>query len=320
MSKIQSKTENAQKDKYRITNWSAYNKSLVKRGDISVWFDEAILESWFYTGPSQKGGQYVYSDKCIESLLGLKVVFNLAYRQTEGFADSLLRLLNYEPVVPSYSQINRRAKDIKVSLALPKSKGPLHLVFDSTGLKVYGEGEWKVRKHGYSKRRTWRKLHLGVDEKSGLIYAQVLTENDVDDASQLDPMLEQVDSPVEKIGADGAYDKSKCWDTLAWRKIQGNIPPREGAVYWTDEKGRLLNHQRNKILKQIDRWGKKKWKEKSGYHRRSLSETAMFRFKKIFGPDLYSRESTRQGTEAAIKIKALNKMTALGMPISVKVA
>jgi len=216
--------------------------------------------------------------------------------------------------------IDRRAKDIKVSLALPKSNSPLHLVFDSTGLKVYGEGEWKVRKHGYSKRRTWRKLHLGVDEKSGLIYAQVLTENDVDDASQLDPMLEQVDSPVEKIGADGAYDKSKCWDTLALRKIQGIIPPREDAVYWTDEKGRLLNHQRNKILKQIDRWGKKKWKEKIGYHRRSLSETAMFRFKKVFGPDLFSRESSRQGTEAAIKIKALNKMTALGMPISVKVA
>jgi len=209
---------------------------------------------------------------------------------------------------------------VSMDISLPKTKSPLHLVFDSTGLKIYGEGEWKVRKHGYSKRRTWRKLHLGVDEETGFIYAQVLTENDIDDASQLQPMLEQVEEDVVMVGADGAYDKKKCWDYLKGEFIEGIIPPREDAVYWTDKEGRLLDIGRNHVLKKIDKMGMKKWKEKSGYHRRSLSETAMFRFKAIFGAELFSRELSRQKTEAKIKIKSLNKMTAIGMPISIAVA
>lgn len=320
MSKVASKPITENKSQYKIFNWPEYNKSLINRGDITVWIEEGAVENWYYQGPVQRGAQYYYSDECIGCLLGLKAVFGLAYRQTAGFATSVLKLMGYEMEVPSYTQINRRAKEVETDISLPKAGSPLHLVFDSTGLKVYGEGEWKVRKHGHSKRRTWRKLHLGVDEDSGYIHAQVLTENSVDDASQLQPMMEQVGEDVVTVGADGAYDKKKCWDYLKGEFIEGIIPPREGAVYWTDGEGRLLDIGRNSILKKIDKMGRKKWKEKSGYHRRSLSETAMFRFKTIFGAELFSREFSRQKTEVKIKIKVLNKMTAIGMPISIQIA
>ena len=157
----------------------------------------------------------------------------------------------------------------------------IHIVVDSTGLKVLGEGEWKVRKHGVSKRRTWRKLHLGVDEETGIIHAVCLTKNDVDDADQVEEMLDQVKVSIDKFSGDGAYDKRKCWNALEDRLITGIIPPRVDAVYWEDELG-LIDHPRNHILTSIELNDREKWKKRSGYHRRSLSETAMFRFKTIF--------------------------------------
>lgn len=314
--------ETKQKDKYKIVNWSAYNKSLISRGDITVWLDEEVIAQWSYDGPAQRGAQFVYSDICITSLLNLKAVFTLGYRQLAGFAKSLLGLMGIEAQIPAYTQICRRAKDLDVKINVPKSKEKIYLVFDSTGLKVFGEGEWKVRKHGYNKRRTWRKLHLGVDESTGMIHAQVLTENgeQCSDAQQVEQMLEQVESEVDKVGADGAYDTFDVWTILKERGIEGIIPPQKNAVYWEDEQGNLLDLDRNKILEKIDEIGRAEWKKESGYHRRSLSETAMFRFKTIFGRKLFSRLKQTQNTEAAIKVNCLNIMTALGMPVSVKVS
>lgn len=326
MTKITSKSiekeENREKDNYRVTNWSDYNKSLVNRGNITIWISEEAVSKWYYEGPNQRGSQYQYSDECIECLLQLKVVFQLKYRQLEGFANSLIHLMNFDIVVPSYSQICRRAQDIEVNIEVPKSNVPLFIVVDSTGLKVYGEGEWKTRKHGVSKRRTWRKLHLGVDEKTGFIHAQILTENGKGDgdAQQVQTMLEQIESPIDKFSGDGAYDTYEIWKLLKESKIEGIIPPQKNAVYWVDEFDNLLDLDRNKILQQIEMTTREKWKKSSNYHRRSLSETAMMRFKTIFGPTLYSRIFEKQKTEAAIKIKCLNKMTALGMPISKKIA
>lgn len=318
MSKIIKK---AQSSKYQILNWPEYNQSLINRGSITFWIDTESLENWYYEGPNQKGGQYVYSDLCIECILGLKTIFKLPYRQSIGFTKSIIDLMVFKEVkVPSYSQVSRRAKDLEIELEVPTRKTPLYVVCDSTGLKVYGEGEWKTRKHGYSKRRTWRKLHLGVDEKTGFICAQTLTENSVDDASQLEPILEQIEDETDKLSADGAYDRKKCWDLLEKWDIEGVIPPRKDAVYWVDEHGELLDYQRNHVLKKIDELGEKEWKKQSGYHRRSLSETAMMRFKVIFGNKLFSRKLDRQKTEAAIKVKMMNRMTGIGMPISKKVS
>ncbi len=319
MSKVAKSGEEKQKDQYKIVNWSAYNKSLTNRGSLTIWISEDCEEWWYDDGPVQRGAQFEYSDQCIESLVMLKTVFKLAYRQTQGFSESLLQLMGLNLVVPSYTQINRRARDIEVEWSVAAS-GSIHLAFDSTGLKVFGEGEWKVRKHGVSKRRTWRKLHLGVDESTGLIHAVSLTKNNVTDASQVEDMLEQVDGKIDTFSGDGAYDKTKCWNALIGRNIEGLIPPQKNAVYWEDKNGNLLDHPRNQILKWIEKQGRTEWKQQSGYHRRSLSETAMFRFKTIFGNKLYSQTFDRQQIETQIKIKALNIMTAQGMPISVKIA
>lgn len=323
MSKIQ-KVEEASKEgekaKYKVKNWSVYNEALVQRGNITLYFEESVLEGWYDAGPVERGGQFVYSDVCIESLLMIKTVFKLAYRQTQGFAGSLLRLMGIEGLsVPCYSQINRRAAVLNIEPFKVPASGPLHITIDSTGVKIFGEGEWKVRKHGYSKRRTWRKLHLGVDPDSGFIHAHTLTENNVDDGSQLELLLDQVADPVCEVSGDGAYDMEKCWDYLEENTITGIIPPRENAVYWLGEQGEILKHRRNEILKQIELEGRKQWKLGSGYHRRSLAETAMFRFKTIHGSMLYSRKKQTQEMEAVLKIKTLNIMTAQGMPLSEKV-
>ena len=310
-----------EKDKYKIRNWSSYNQALVNRGNISLYIDEAVLESWYDDSPPHRGGQFIYSDLCIESMMMLKTLYRLGYRQTEGFVKSLFEFIGWPEVwVPSYSQLNRRAGQLQIAAyEVPTSSGPLHITVDSTGVKVYGEGEWKVRKHGWSKRRTWRKLHIGVDPDTHFIHAHTLTDNSADDAGQVEDLLDQIEQPIDEFSGDGAYDKSKCWDQLEEDNIKGIIPPQVNANYWCDENGELLDHQRNKILKQIDKRGRKKWKKRSGYHRRSLAETAMMRFKTIHGPMLYSRKPQTQQTEVDIKIKLLNIMTAQGMPVSKKV-
>jgi len=321
-SKTVQKTETKKKDKYRVTNWNSYNKSLVERGSITIWIDEETISKWHHDGPDQRGAQFEYSDGCITCLLQLKAVFRLPYRQLQGFSSSLIQLMGFDVKVPSYSQICRRAVDLDVDIEVPGSKSPLFIVIDSTGLKVYGEGEWKTRKHGVGKRRTWRKLHLGVDEKTGLVHAQVLTGNGKGDgdAQQVEGMLEQVESPIGKFSGDGAYDTYEIWTLLKGLGIEGIIPPQENAIYWVDEFDVPLDLDRNKILEKIEGVGRSQWKKSSNYHRRSLSETAMMRFKTIFGPQLYSRIFEKQKTEAAIKIKCMNKMTRIGMPVSKKMA
>src|SRR5262252_8097587 len=180
------------KTSYRIRNWPAYNAALSGRGSLTLWVDEAAIRSWRYTGPTQRGAQYHYADTAISCVLTLRAVYHLALRAAEGLARSVFALLAVSLPVPSYSTLSRRAAELPVALgALPRST-PLHLVIDSSGFKVYGEGEWKVRQHGWSKRRTWRKLHLAVDEATGEIVAAVASEAVGTDEDALPDLLEQV--------------------------------------------------------------------------------------------------------------------------------
>ena len=309
------------KVKYQLKNWSAYNKALENRGSITLYFDDELINYWYAdpvdeNGERKPGAQTIYSDRCVESIMMLKSVFQLPYRQVVGFTKILLKLMQIEDLkMPSYTQLCRRVADLKIEPYKVPKGGPVHIAFDSTGVKVYGEGEWKVRKHGISKRRTWRKLHIGADAETGFIPCHTLTLNDVDDASQLDDLLDQVEGDIDSGYGDGAYDTVQCWDTLVERDIKPIIPPRQNAVEWyMNEPGDMDEYPRNIAVNHIEAAGRKTWKIESGYHKRSLSETAMFRYKTIFGPVFYSRSFEKQQIESSLKIKILNIMTAQGMP------
>ncbi len=313
----------AQKTRYRVSNWATYNDSLVRRGAITVWMSDEVLEEWRPrpNGRRQRGGQVAYSDRAIECLLTLKAVFKLPYRQTEGLGRSLIALLGVRVRVPDYTTLCKRSADLVVDLSPSQVQGAKHIVVDSTGLKVYGEGEWKVRQHGYSKRRTWRKLHLSVNEATHSLEAVVLTEAGVDDAEAGGQLLDETVGPIEQVSGDGSYDKRKFYDACVERAVKRiTVPPQRNARIWQHGNSSKPPLPRDQNLRQIRRVGRKRWKQESGYHRRSLAETAVFRFKIIFGTTLSARTLPRQITEARIKGAALNRMTQLGMPDSYKVA
>ncbi len=308
-----------QKSRYQVKNWREYNASLIERGSLTIWITPEVLEQWNDSRPAQRGGQYQYSDMAIEALLTLKHLLKLPYRATQGFARSLFGLLEIEVEVPDYTTLNRRAKTLSVQLH--EGQEPVHhLVLDSSGLKVYGEGEWKVRQHGASKRRTWRKLHLSVDPETHQIVTELLTKNNVDDAEAGVAMLRSIDDPLDSLSADGAYDKRKFYDQCIEQEIGGvNVPPRKDAKIWQHGNSNAPPHPRDENLRYIRRHGRKKWKQDARYHQRSLAETAVFRFKSIFGSALNARSDGRQQTETTIKCSILNRFTSLGMPETIVV-
>lgn len=308
------------KTQYRICNWAKYNAALVNRGNLTVWVDEEALQAWQYHGPTQRGAQYVYAEAAIQCVLTLRAVYHLALRATQGFAESIFTLLQVSLPVPPYSTLSRRGARSEVELSRFSSTTPLHLVLDSSGFKVYGEGEWKVRQHGWSKRRTWRKLHLGIDEATGEIVAAVASEAGVTDDDVVTDLVEQVVRPIVQVSADGAYDKRKCYEALEQTGAKVTIPPRRDAKMWQHRNCDGERWQRDENLRAIRQVGRKRWKQESGYHRRSLAETAIFRLKTIFGATLQSRNFAQQATELFLRASALNRMTQLGMPESYPLA
>jgi hypothetical protein len=314
------KTRSRQKELYRVRNWSEYDRALVQRGSLTVWVSDDFEKTWFYCGPTQRGSQFDYSAQAIEVMLTMKNVYHLPNRATEGFIRSLFALLAITLSVPDHTTISRRGKTLKV--CLPKrARGNLDIVMDSTGLKIYGEGEWKVRTHGKSKRRTWRKLHLSVDRKSGEIQAAELTEAGISDDTKAEAMLIQIEQPINSLAADGSYDKRCVYKSLHKHAPAAKvlIPPRKDARIWQHGNTKAERLKRDENLRYIRKHGRTAWKHDSGYHGRSLAETAMFRIKTIFGDQLSARLLETQTTQALIRCAALNKMTHLGMPVSYKV-
>ena len=224
-------------------------------------------------------------------------------------------MLQVDLPAPHYSLLSRRARRLQVRLAANPHKRINHLVFDSSGLKVYGEGEWKVRLHGADKRRTWRKLHISMDGDSHQLTSALLTDKDVVDPRCLPRLLEQVQADVECVYADGAYDSRECYRAIYKRKARPIIPPRQRSTLWGDD----YLEDRNSNLRQVRRLGLEGWKKRSGYHKRSLVETAFYRLKTIFSDRLRGRRADTQATEAMVRCAALNRMTRLGMPESSRV-
>lgn len=319
-------TKGKKKNKYKVRNWREYNQALVDRYNVTLWVKKGIADVWregnkiIIRRKRKVGSPKTYSDAAIESLSTIKELFHLTYRGIEGFGKSIFnRILQAKIKIPDFSTINRRQKTLKVTVAR-KNRERIDMVIDSSGLKVYGEGEWKVRQHGVSKRRTWRKIHLGIDPATGTVEAVELTDNATDDAAMVKPLINQVKKEIDKVGADGAYDKKKVYEELTKRNVKKFlIPPRDGARIWIHGNSRGKRHPRDENLREIRKLGRSRWKKESGYHIRSLVETGVYRFKTIFSDDLSARDIDHQKVEVKLKCKILNKMTVMGMPDSYKV-
>ena len=202
----------------------------MNRGSITVWFSEDALESWEHPNDQVKVGRpFTYSDTAIECLLTIRELLKLPYRQTEGFSRSIVKLLDAEVTIPDYSSLAKRAGKLGVAFKVSDKRGAIDIVVDSTGMKVYGEGEWKTRIHGRAKQRTWRKLHLAVDADTREVVAELLTDNSSHDSQAVPALLDQIDQTVEKFYGDGGYDTWKVYDRLATEAIEPVIPPQHNA-------------------------------------------------------------------------------------------
>lgn len=306
---------------YRIRNWSEYNAGLVRRGDISLWINPEVLAQWDEGERTGRAGRpFTYGALVIETMFTLRCLYRLPLRATQGLMESLLSLLGVDLKVPSFATLSRRQGRLSIDLGRRAPNEPVHVLIDSTGLKVFGEGEWKVRQHGPGKRREWRKVHLAVDAKTRQIVACALTESAVGDPEVLPKLLLSIDSEIEKLGADGAYDTWQCRLSahLHSPDVEVLIPPRANAVEDPNAKAAFAL-ERNRAVGEIAQTGIKEWKSQNGYHVRSLVETFMFRFKRSFGPDLLAREIPNQVAETLLKSKILNRFIEQGAPQSEKV-
>ena len=310
---MQKGKQNIKKQQYRVRNWRDYNKALVNRGSLTIWFDHQAINLWLNEQRCGKRGRpLLYNAVAIQCMLTLKAIYHLPLRSTQGLMRSVMKLMRLDLPVADYSTLSKRSTSLEVSLPRQAKTTALHLVIDSTGMKVYGEGEWKVRQHGYSKRRTWRKLHLGVDQASGEVLAVEMTDHETLDRRVMPALIEQVEEPLSQVSADGAYDYKQCYQAIANRGARATIPPRADARM----NGRAPFADRDDNIRRIAEVGRKEWKQECGYHRRSLAETSVMRVKTIFGDKLAARKFTSQAVELKIKGAALNRMTSLGMPES----
>jgi hypothetical protein len=251
--------------RYRVQNWPAYEAGLKRRGDLTLWLDEAALAGWQAPRRTTPGGQAWYSDVAIELVLTLRLVFHLPLRQAEGFAASVLRLLGQERRVPDHTTLSRRGRGFAGRRPKVVPHGPLHLVIDSTGLKLFGRGEWDEEKHGRT-RRSWRKLHIAVDADTGEIVACVLTDNGADDAGEVPALLGQVEGEIASVTADGAYDGEPVYHAAASRQPDRPpdvvIPPRSSAVASTEDAG--AQGQRDRHIRLIAEEGRMAWQKGFG--------------------------------------------------------
>ncbi|MGB3688855.1 MAG: IS5 family transposase, partial [Jannaschia helgolandensis] len=288
---------------YKTRNWPAYNEALKRRGSLMIWFDPEM--SWEATPTGRRGRQQTYSNAAIQTCLSMKVLFGMALRQTTGFVESLLRLVGLNWSVPDFSTLSRRQKTLAVNVPYRGSKGPLHLLIDSTGIKVEGEGEWHARKHGGSKRRVWRKIHLAIDEQTLEVRAVEITGNHIGDAPVLPDLLSQIPAgeQIGSVTADGAYDTRKCHDAIADRSAHAIIPPRRNAKPWKPTTAGAI--ARNEALRASRYLGRAIWRNWSGYHRRSRVETKMHCMK-LLGQRLMARDFDRQVAEVQIRIAVMN--------------
>jgi hypothetical protein len=313
-------------------DWRKYDKALVERGSLTLWIDAEVVSGWVEEPEVKtRGGQRVYSDEAVASVLMVRSVFHLPLRRAEGFCESFFAETGVDLPVPDHSTLSRRCGDLDVPLPRALPKGSINVLIDSTGIKVYGEGEWKVRQHGIGKRRTWLKLHVAIDAVTQEVIASVVSSASVSDDEVFDALIDQIDENIASVGGDGAYDKTKVRETIEGRGAEPRIPPRRDAKLQkkpalSPVRQRALD-KRDTAIRRIEELKKTKtdgdlsearklWRQETGYHQRSKVETTMYRYKTIFGQTVRARIFDNQVKEINLNLVALNRMTNLGIPSS----
>jgi hypothetical protein len=274
------------------------------------------MAAWYAPATGVRGGQPVYWAIAIETGLALPFVFHQPLRQTQRLLRSIADVLDVDIAIPDHSTLSRRGAGLTILPKCADPTEPLHLLIGSTGFKIYGEGEWLDQKHGIRSRRRWRKLHLGVDAVTREIVAMELTSDDVRDVSEIPILLDQIDTDVASMTADGAYDADAVYDAVAERHPEATmiIPPRPSAV-----PSETMTTPRDQHIAEIEKHGRIGRQRRSGYNQRSLVETAMYRYKSIVGWRLHARALSNQRIAAKIGDNVLNRMTGLGMPASTRI-
>jgi hypothetical protein len=309
--------------RYQVTNWPEYDRALQQRGSLTVWVTPEALAAWHPPKTGRRGRSPQYADIAIETGHLLRLAFGRPWRQTEGLLRSLTTLLGLSIGIPDHTTFSRRSPGLALASALAQAQrtGPVHVVIDATGLKVYGAGEWLAEQHGDRGRRTWRKLHLAVDPETGEILAAELTTTEEGDASLVGPLLDQITGPIASVTADGAYDGEPVYRAVSAHQPDPPaaviIPPRATAV--PSPTAGITPTQRDQHIRMIHDKGRMGWQKAVGYGKRSLGETAMFRYKAIIGRRLRARTLPAQKTEARAACSVLNRMTRLGMPVSQRI-
>ena len=309
---MKSRVHPTYKTHYRVGNWRAYERALVSRGDVTLWFSPDARAAWGVPPSGRPGGQQRFSDLAIETALTLRLVFHLPLRQTEGFVRSILTVMRAGLDAPDHTTLSRRSQLLDVAAHDLPATGPLHLIVDSTGLSVVGEGEWAAAKHGGRGTRGWKKLHLGVD-RSGVIVAHALTEATVDDATVGIDLIGAAAGDVASVTADAAYDTVAFYEAASARHAQVVVPPIRTAKV---SRHGPRSSVRDRTISDVETLGRREWQKASGYHRQARVENAFFRYKSIIGDGLRARSGGGREVEASLACRVLNRMTALGRPES----
>lgn len=311
------------KTQYKPRSWRDYNKGLVERGNLTIWLTPDAVKGWLSKRrPAIQGGrEEKFSDAAILALMFLKSLYRMPYRMLEGFARSLLKLMGVDLPVPHFTRICKRSKKLEIPLTT-RGKRNTDIVIDGSGIKIYGEGEWKVEQHGREKKKKWKKIHVAIDPKTQELILTDITDKDKHDSKMLPPLLSKISGRLGRVFGDGAYDTKSCYIAIIKRGGEPLIPPRKTAKLWkgnepwTQWRNRAVLERRGLGL---DIEGLRLWKKLRGYGTRSLVEAFFSRFKRSFGDRAYSRSDKGISFEVNLKCEILNKWVGLGLPRSVPV-
>ena len=309
---MKSRVHPTYKTKYHVRNWASYDRALVRRGDLTIWLSPAAIAAWEPDGAGTRGAQRKYSDLAIETALTLRLLFHLPLRQAEGFLTSLFVLMGLDLRSPDHTTLSRRGQHLDLTLRHVPKRAGLHLIIDSTGLSIVGEGEWAAAKHGGRGTRGWKTLHVGVDH-TGVIVAHALTDATVDDATTGVELIEAVTDDIASVTADAAYDTVAFYEAVGARGATVVVPPAKTARV---SRRRPRSSARDRTITTVKRIGRRRWKKTSRYHQQARVENAFFRYKSIIGDGLRARTPGGRTAEALLACNILNRMTDMGRPNS----